>query len=275
MDGKKEVGVYIHIPFCSHKCPYCDFCSVAVSEAPEKRYVGCLLREFHAAVDGEGPFGGPLELKSIYVGGGTPSILSPSSVKPLIEAVRKTFAGTEPEVTMEANPGGLGPERLSGYLAAGVNRISIGAQSFVEKDLETLGRTHDARTALEAFREARRAGFENIALDLIFGIPGQSLADWETTLHKAMELHPEHVSVYNLTIEEGTPFDTLYGKGKGKGLAEEVELEPGMVFAVEPLIWVPDIPGGAGVRLEDTIVVTKGDPEVLTRTGFDTRMLGK
>jgi oxygen-independent coproporphyrinogen-3 oxidase len=144
---------------------------------------------------------------SVFFGGGTPSLLDPATVLDLLECMRKTFRFSErPEITIEANPGTLTLEKLRGYRNAGVNRISLGVQSFSDGDLRMLGRIHCAKQGKEAFRLSRKAGFENIGLDLIFGIPGQTLDAWEGTLETAISLSPEHVSAYALTLHPGTPF---------------------------------------------------------------------
>lgn len=165
-------------------------------------------------------------LESVYIGGGTPSLLSPPAISFLIDSIRKEFSPVKDiEITLEANPDTIDFEKLKGFKEAGINRLSIGLQSANDKDLKALGRPHSAAKGLKAFEEARKAGFENIGLDLIFGVPGQSLADWEHSVKKVIELRPEHISMYGLTIEEGTPFHDMQQKGALALPGEEAEVE--------------------------------------------------
>ncbi len=213
------IGVYVHIPFCISKCPYCNFSSAAASSPPEKRYADCVLKELSFYLETEGLDGRRLE--TIYIGGGTPSIFSPQEIERVISSIKGRFIPSENniEVTLEVNPDTVDPRKLEAYAQGGVNRLSIGVQSFSDAELKSIGRTHSARRALDAFNEAREAGFRNIGVDLIFGLPGQREKDWERSVRKAIGLRPEHISVYGLTIEEGTPF---YGAFKGRtGLPSE------------------------------------------------------
>lgn len=211
---ERTIGVYLHIPFCLRKCPYCDFKSVAkpgLSEAEEGAYADALIKELSSVIEREGLSQRPLE--TVYFGGGTPALLSPSVIKKLVGSVKGAFAGCcpkGPEITIEANPDTVSVERLKGYREAGVTRISIGVQSLDDRILATLGRTHTAGRAVEAFKEAREAGFDNIGLDLMFGVPGQSVEDWEEGVAGLLKLGPEHISLYGLTLEEGTEFFKLY-----------------------------------------------------------------
>ncbi|MBI5888310.1 MAG: radical SAM family heme chaperone HemW [Deltaproteobacteria bacterium] len=220
-----SIGVYIHIPFCLSKCPYCDFNSVASGSVPEARYAACVLKEFNACVGKEG-IDRQKGLGSVYFGGGTPSVFSPAAIGGIIRGVTDGFGPQEPaEVTLEVNPDTVDAGRLEGFRKAGVNRLSIGAQSLDDGLLKMLGRRHSAKKALNAFRMAREAGFENIGIDLMFGLPGQTLALWKETLKTAVALRPRHVSLYGLTIEEGTPFGRLLKNGSLSLLPEEVEIE--------------------------------------------------
>lgn len=216
--GKKEkgIGVYAHIPFCLSKCPYCAFNSVAAGDARayENRYVECLLKELGARVGKEGITG---PLRTFYIGGGTPTLFSPEAIGKLLSSAIKLFgiAGSHGiEATLEANPDTLSPSRLAGYRQHGVNRLSVGFQSLDDARLAALGRTHTAGRATQAFKWGRDAGFDNIGIDLIFGTPGQDHAQWEEELSEAALLKPEHISLYGMTIEEGTPFHRRYGPGK-------------------------------------------------------------
>ncbi|MCL4874552.1 radical SAM family heme chaperone HemW [bacterium] len=228
--GKKEkgIGVYAHIPFCLSKCPYCAFNSVGTADARayEKRYVGCLAREIGIRAREEG-ISGPL--RTIYIGGGTPTLFSPEAIGELLSSAIDIFGVAGPhgiESTIEANPDTVTPSSLAGYRQVGVNRLSIGFQSLDDARLAALGRTHTAGRATQAFKWGRDAGFGNIGIDLIFGTPGQDLAGWQEELSKAALLNPEHISLYGMTIEEGTPFYRRYGPGT-TGLPGE-EAEAGM-----------------------------------------------
>ncbi len=209
----KPFALYLHIPFCFHKCPYCDFNTYAVSRTPEDDYVAALLAEMDFRASTEEWRG--RTVKSVYFGGGTPSLFSPKAFRKIIFYICKTFpVDSRVEITIEANPGTVNADNLSGYRAAGVNRISLGAQSFNPQHLKTLGRIHSVDQIQAAFEQSRLAGFGNISLDLIFGIPGQNLADFRSDLEQVVALSPEHISAYGLTIEKGTEFYNLYHKGK-------------------------------------------------------------
>ncbi|QXE86024.1 radical SAM family heme chaperone HemW [Geomonas nitrogeniifigens] len=207
-----RAGLYIHFPFCLKKCLYCDFNSTAWSGDELSGYVELLLREMELRHEA---LAEPVQTPTLYFGGGTPSLMAPVLVGRLIEqaALRFGLEG-DAEVTLEANPGTLTPERLSGYRAAGVNRLSLGIQSFEERLLQRLGRAHTVPQALAAFDQARRAGFDNVSIDLMHSLPGQSLDDWRAALGQGIALAPEHVSAYALSVEEGTPFERLYDRGE-------------------------------------------------------------
>jgi len=208
------VGVYVHVPFCERVCPYCDFPVVAtraLGSELEDRYVEALVGELALRRQA---FAGS-ELASLYFGGGTPALLRPESVARLVAAVRETFpAPGEVEVTLEANPSSLERERLPGFRAAGVNRLSLGIQSFDDGVLKRLGRAHRADAGREALRAAREAGFANLSLDLIFAAPGQDLPALERDLAETADFAPEHVSTYALTLEAGTPFAKAAARGR-------------------------------------------------------------
>jgi len=209
------------VPFCRRKCPYCDFKSVESDRPPEDRYAACLEKELEMTTGGEGLKGALLA--TLYMGGGTPSILSPAAVARIIESTKSFFTpARDLEVTIEVNPDTVDLKKLSRFREAGATRLSIGFQALDDRHLALLGRPHTAEAALEAFRLAREAGFTNAGVDLMFAIPGQTLGDWEATLRKVAALRPEHISLYCLTIEEGTPFHGRYARG-GQGLASEEE----------------------------------------------------
>jgi len=200
--------LYIHIPYCRQKCPYCAFFSQEHSGGDLDRYAKLLQREMTLAADRATTRPG---LDSLYFGGGTPSLLDPRQIAELIRRADDLFGLSEgAEVTLEANPGTVDLQRLDGFRQAGINRLSLGFQSFDDRMLGALGRIHTAQQAREAFAAARRADFDNIGIDLIHALPGQTAAMWRTELRQALQLAPEHLSIYGLTIEEGTPFATQY-----------------------------------------------------------------
>jgi len=210
------------VPFCKRKCPYCDFKSIEAARAPEDRFAGCLLKELEKTARETGLH--EALLATVYLGGGTPSILSPDTVAGIISGIKSTFReAEEPEVTLEVNPDTVDLQKLTGFRSGGVTRLSIGFQALDDRHLVLLGRAHTAEAALNAFSFAREAGFANVGVDLMFAIPGQTLADWETTLRKVSALRPEHISLYGLTIEEGTPFHGRYGKEREGLPSEEIE----------------------------------------------------
>jgi len=203
------VGVYIHIPFCERICPYCDFAVVkgAPGAADERRYLDALLREL--ALRAPGFETG--RLASVYFGGGSPSLFEPDSLARVLEALRRCFPPVESElleVTLEVNPSTLERARLPAFRALGVNRLSVGIQSFDDTVLRRLGRAHRAVEGRRTLESARAAGFDNLSLDLMFAAPGQSLAQLIADLEAAVGFAPEHVSCYELVVEPGTPFAT-------------------------------------------------------------------
>jgi oxygen-independent coproporphyrinogen-3 oxidase len=192
-------GVYVHIPFCLRKCLYCDFYSTAdLSLKPA--FLEALVTDIASSDPG------PLVFDTIYFGGGTPSVLSPPEVARVLDALFSRLHFQEPvEITLEANPGTVTLESLKGFRSAGVNRLNIGAQSFQEKNLAMLGRIHSAKQAHAALSNARRAGFEDVGLDLMYGLPGQAFHDWSADLESALAHGPEHIACYMLTVEPATP----------------------------------------------------------------------
>ncbi|HUV50024.1 MAG TPA: radical SAM family heme chaperone HemW [Anaerolineae bacterium] len=195
----QPAGIYIHVPFCLRKCPYCGFYSIS-DLSLTKAFLKALMLEMR--ILGNIPF----VFDTIYIGGGTPSILTPEDIGKIIEDACHFFKILEhAEITMEVNPGAVDKERFIGYKRVGVNRINIGAQSFQETNLKFLGRIHSGKHINPAVKWARKAGFDNIGLDLIYGIPGQTMKSWLFDLQKAVDLRPEHLSCYMLTYESGTP----------------------------------------------------------------------
>jgi oxygen-independent coproporphyrinogen-3 oxidase len=208
-------SLYLHIPFCLHKCPYCDFNTYAVAQAPEEDYTSALLAELDYRAAEEAWNGRPIQ--TIYFGGGTPSLFSPRSFERIITFLARRFPiEPEVEITIEANPGTVHLDNLKGYRSTGINRISIGAQSFNAQMLRLLGRVHTVEQTERAVATAREAGFRSLSLDLIFALPGQGMADLKRELRDLMALRPDHISAYGLTIEKGTEFYSLYKKGRLK-----------------------------------------------------------
>ena len=217
-------GLYVHIPWCRSKCLYCDFNSHAASSWPEDRYVQALVAELDRCAE-SGVWHGR-RIDSVFFGGGTPSLFSARSIEQVIEAAAARFSfSSSAEVSLEANPGTVSVEKLRAYRATGINRISFGIQSFHPHLLKLLGRLHTAEETRLAAPSAREAGFENVNLDLIFAVPGQSLDDWRSDLETVISFRPEHVSAYNLTYEEGTAFFALRAEGRIQPVSEDLEAE--------------------------------------------------
>jgi oxygen-independent coproporphyrinogen-3 oxidase len=209
------LGVYVHVPFCERICPYCDFAVVrapALAREREERFVAALERELALRL----PLFAGRPLATLYFGGGTPSRLRPESIARLVAGVRERVpvAPGALEVTLEVNPSTTERERLAGFRAAGVNRLSVGVQSFADVTLKRLGRAHRARESAATLAAARAAGFANVSIDLLVAAPGQSLADLDADLDAAAAFAPEHVSAYALTLEEGTPFERAARRGR-------------------------------------------------------------
>ena len=202
--------LYIHIPFCVKKCLYCDFLSAPSSEEERQEYVTGLCRQIRNYCG----LAKAYHVVSIFVGGGTPSILDKEQLLGIFDAVRDTFTvDGDAEITIEVNPGTVTEEKLKAYLKAGINRLSIGLQSAENEELRLLGRIHTYEDFLSTYGLAREMGFRNINVDLMSAIPKQTVEGWERTLRKVVRLRPEHISAYSLIIEEGTPFYERYGKG--------------------------------------------------------------
>ena len=235
----KPLGIYIHIPFCKKKCAYCDFLSFETESAViHKAYTKALIKEIEARgaeLNGNAVNGNKYFVNSIFIGGGTPSILLPSMINDVITAVKDSFnTDINMEVTIEANPGTLSELKIKSYLKSGINRLSIGAQSFNDFILKILRRAHFSDDIYTGFKMAREIGFDNINLDLMFAIPGQTIELWADTLSKAIELEPEHISFYGLQIEEGTKFYEMFVKGPYEKISDELDREM-YHYAVEKL----------------------------------------
>lgn len=203
MKNLKPLGIYIHIPFCIRKCKYCDFLSFAADENTKKQYVEKLCTEIEHFFAQYKEY----EVRTVFFGGGTPSILEVTLIGKIMETLKKAVPFMEEaEISLEANPGTLSEEKLKEYRECGINRLSIGLQSTEEKELKYLGRIHSYEDFLKSYELARQAGFTNINVDLMSAVPYQTLESWEKTLDRVLLLKPEHISAYSLIVEEGTPF---------------------------------------------------------------------
>lgn len=251
---QQKMGVYIHVPFCVRKCLYCDFlsfpvgtsvwendtgqkasgnaasvCGCGVNDGKMDSYVTALLREIEAGMDrlpAEAKQGvsetGKQLVDTVFFGGGTPSLLSGEQLTRIMDALRRVYEITvEAEITLEANPGTVTAEKLAAFKKAGVNRLSFGLQSAQNGELKQIGRIHTWEDFQESFRLAREAGFDNINIDLMSALPGQTIDSWKDTMEKVLALAPEHISAYSLIIEEGTPFYEKYGEPEGKLFSPE------------------------------------------------------
>lgn len=207
----KPLELYIHIPFCIRKCYYCDFLSAPATRQERQSYIESLCEEIRSY----GSLAEAYRIVSIFVGGGTPSILESKQMEAIFSAVRDTFSvAWDAEITIEMNPGTVDEEKLETYRRIGANRLSIGLQSADDGELMRLGRIHTFEDFLRTWHLVRSAGFQNVNVDLMSAIPGQTVKSWERTLRTVAKLGPEHISAYSLMIEEGTPFFEKYGGGE-------------------------------------------------------------
>ena len=213
-DGTRALGVYVHFPFCSARCPYCDFAVAVRPRVPHEEYADAVLAELarRAPWFGSGNGAPPV---SVYFGGGTPGLWRPRALGRVLACVHETFGrGETAEITVEANPGDLGPGSLADLRDLGVNRLSFGAQAFQDRLLSAIGRRHTAAAISAAFAAARSAGFDNLCADLMFGLPGQSMRDWQESLAALVALGPEHITAYALSVEPHTRFGALARAGR-------------------------------------------------------------
>ncbi|MBI3738326.1 MAG: radical SAM family heme chaperone HemW [Chloroflexi bacterium] len=209
-------SIYLHIPFCKHRCAYCDFNTYAGQEDSIPAYVDALCREIEFVGNSfrAERSDSAVAAHTIFFGGGTPSLLSAPQFISIMDALRASFAlTTDAEITIEANPGTVSLEKLQALRKLGINRISFGVQSANGEELHMLERTHTFFDVIEAVSSARKAGFNNLNLDLIYGLPEQTLETWQTTVRRILDLHPEHISAYALTLEHGTPFGRWSSRG--------------------------------------------------------------
>jgi oxygen-independent coproporphyrinogen III oxidase len=211
---------YIHIPFCVKKCIYCDFFSVPYDESSMKIYIDALCKELSLKKRLSGL------LKTVYFGGGTPTLLSADCFRQLFRCMKDNYCfSPEIEITVEANPGTIDAAKIETLLSLGVNRLSVGVQSFNDRELATLGRIHSSDEAVRSIESIKKAGLKNFSIDLMYGIPGQTMESWRKSLTKAVELSPSHISAYELTPEENTPLYPLIESRKIAMLNEELILE--------------------------------------------------
>lgn len=222
-----DLSIYIHIPFCKSRCNYCDFVTFAGMAQAYPEYVDMICEEI---IQVSSRLTEVPRVHTIYFGGGTPSILEPKQIQKILTTVQKSFTLAEQvEITLEANPGTLSRGAFVAYQEMGINRISLGVQSVHQDELSLLGRIHTYAEVEQSARDLRSVGFNNLSLDLIYGLPGQSLSKWQESVQTLLELEPEHLSLYSLTIEEGTPLYTQVANG-------EVE-EPDPDLAADQLTW--------------------------------------
>ena len=218
----RELELYFHIPFCVQKCKYCDFLSAPATAQVQNAYMEALLSEIRAAQVKDSI------VVSVFIGGGTPTVVEAKWIYRLMETVRERFAlAKDAEITMEMNPGTVTPESLTIYRQAGINRLSIGLQSAHNEELKSIGRIHNYEQFLDTYYGVRAAGFTNVNVDLMSALPGQTLQDWEETLHRIVGLspRPEHISAYSLIVEEGTLFFDMYQRGELELPDEDTERE--------------------------------------------------
>ena len=212
----KPGGIYIHIPFCVKKCPYCDFYSITDTSL-KQRFISAVVSEMNMTHEL------PLKFDTLYLGGGTPSVLQTELVSRMITTASGLYNFLpDSEITIEVNPGTVTTEKLREYRNAGVNRVSIGVQSFVQSNLDFLGRIHNVTDADLAIKWSRDAGFDNMGIDLMYGISGQTAKSWFCDLEQAVSYKPEHLSCYMLTYEPGTPMEKEWKKGSFKPMEEEM-----------------------------------------------------
>jgi oxygen-independent coproporphyrinogen III oxidase len=224
-----QIGIYVHIPFCQKHCPYCDFAVVEGMLHTAPAYVDALCAEIRQGAERHAP--NP-PVATIFLGGGTPSLLPAAQIGRILTTIRDVFAvQPDAEITLEANPGPLRPRHLAGFRAAGVTRLSIGVQTFNPRGLAALGRLHTPEEGKGAIEHARAAGFASVSADLIFGWQGQTLADWRDDLRAAIALRPDHLSAYALTVEEGTPL--AHAVAAGTAAVADEDLYADMFLAAD------------------------------------------
>lgn len=216
----KELGIYVHIPFCKQKCSYCDFISYSNKNNLIEEYIEALKQEIKENAERLSEY----EITTIYIGGGTPSYIESKHIVEILETIKQNYnISKNAEITIEVNPGTATKENFEAYVKAGINRISIGLQSCNDNLLKMIGRIHTYEEFLNTYKMAQETGLKNINVDLMIGLPNQSLKDVKESLEKIIKLNPEHISVYSLIVEEGTPIERKIEKGKLELPNEEIE----------------------------------------------------
>ena len=216
MITKNKIGIYVHIPFCKKKCDYCDFISYCGKDDLIEKYVDSVKKEInHVKIKSE--------ITTIYIGGGTPSYIDSKFIVQILEKIKEKNVAQDAEITIEVNPGTVTQEKLQDYIDCGINRISIGLQTTNDELLKQIGRIHNYEQFLETYEAARDVGFRNINVDLMLGLPNQRIKDLKDSLDQIIKLHPEHISVYSLIVEEGTPIANKIQSGKLKLPSDETE----------------------------------------------------
>ncbi len=220
--SKKKLELYVHIPFCEEKCNYCDFLSFKADDSEKRAYTAQIIEEIRA----QGPNYSDYLVSTIFIGGGTPTTLSGIWILEIMNAIRESFTvATDAEISIECNPGTLSKSKIMHIKKAGINRISFGLQSSIEEELNELGRIHTYKDFLQSYQLAREYGFTNINIDLISGLPKQTIDSYKTTLKRVCSLKPEHISAYSLIIEPDTPFFDKYGGEEGSLLLPDENID--------------------------------------------------
>lgn len=236
MNTAKPLGLYIHIPFCVSKCKYCDFLSFNMSDEIKSSYVIALINEIYALSKKYGKAGLNRPVPTIFIGGGTPSILDSKYICKILTAVYENFFVNEnAEITIECNPGTLNISKLTDYKSIGINRLSIGLQSANDSELKAIGRIHNFAQFLESYDFAQKVGFDNINIDLMSALPYQTLSTYEETLRKIIKLKPTHISAYSLILEEGTPLYDFINNGNESLLPDE-DTEREMYYLTDKML---------------------------------------
>ena len=222
---RKKLELYVHIPFCEKKCLYCDFLSFSAEDDLHKAYVDKLIEEIRVQAKNYSDY----QISSIFIGGGTPSVIKAVYISNIMSAIYEVFiVESLAEVTIECNPGTVDIDKLLVYKQSGINRISVGLQSSVDKELQHLGRVHNYADFLYSYEKIRESGYKNVNIDLMSALPWQTLDSWKSTLKKVVMLKPEHISAYSLIIEEGTEFSKIYGSPEGRKFLPTEEVERDM-----------------------------------------------
>ena len=222
---RKQLELYVHIPFCEKKCLYCDFLSFSAEDDLHKAYVDKLIEEIRVQAKNYSDY----QISSIFIGGGTPSVIKAVYISNIMSAIYEAFiVESLAEVTIECNPGTVDIDKLLVYKQSGINRISVGLQSSIDKELQHLGRVHTYADFLYSYEKIRESGYKNVNIDLMSALPWQTLDSWKSTLKKVVMLKPEHISAYSLIIEEGTEFSKIYGSPEGRKFLPTEEVERDM-----------------------------------------------